>query len=159
MRKDTDEWYWYTWALFSLSSCCCSRRLSLFSCSFSTSFTQFDFLLAAIKTRETALLPFIGHASSLLKKNSFRESFLTLYLLSNRKALSHFQPSHNRTRAQTSMQWLAHSASSITLAAFYYETDKSFLHRDQNLLFSFSPSRPGNAKARITTLSYSRYAQ
>lgn len=41
-----------TWALFSLSSCCWSRRLSLFSCSFSTSFTQFDFLLAVKKKRK-----------------------------------------------------------------------------------------------------------
>lgn len=37
-----------TWALFSLNSCCWSRRRSLFSCSFSTSFTQLDFLRAVV---------------------------------------------------------------------------------------------------------------
>lgn len=41
-----------TWALFSLSSCCWSRRLSRFSCSFSTSFTQFDFLRAVKKKKK-----------------------------------------------------------------------------------------------------------
>lgn len=35
-----------TWALFSLSSCCCSLLFSRFSCNFSTSFTQLDFLRA-----------------------------------------------------------------------------------------------------------------
>ncbi len=35
-----------TCALFSLSSCCWSRLFSRFSCSFSTSFTQLDFLRA-----------------------------------------------------------------------------------------------------------------
>lgn len=38
-----------TWALFSLSSCCCSLLFSRFSCNFSTSFTQLDFLRAERK--------------------------------------------------------------------------------------------------------------
>lgn len=55
-----------TWALFSLSSCCWSRRLSLFSCSFSTSFTQFDFLLAVKKKRTQNSTSFAQYAKGIL---------------------------------------------------------------------------------------------
>lgn len=48
-NKQTFEFMLQTWALFSLSSCCCNLLFSRFSCNFSTSLTQLDFLRAKRK--------------------------------------------------------------------------------------------------------------